>query len=92
VYASKHGREANSVPALSQLQGGSFIAEETITPWRFRLARNWWAACNLYNWHPLYLLGLLLMIISMFAKENDKKTCKSCGFNFISEANPNAKS
>jgi hypothetical protein len=41
---------------------------------------------------PFIILGLLLMIISMFAKENDKKTCKSCGFNFISEANPNAKS
>jgi hypothetical protein len=41
---------------------------------------------------PFIILGLLLMIISMFAKENGKKTCKSCGFNFSSDAAPNVKS
>jgi hypothetical protein len=41
---------------------------------------------------PFIFLGLALMVVSLFAKEDGKKTCKSCGFNFISDAAPNAKS
>ena len=41
---------------------------------------------------PFIFLGLVLMIMSLIAKEDGKKTCKSCGFNFISDAAPNARS
>jgi len=41
---------------------------------------------------PFIVLGILLMIMSLFAKEDGKKTCKSCGFSFISDATPKAKS
>jgi len=41
---------------------------------------------------PFIILGPVLMIMSLFAKEDGKKICKSCGFTFISDAAPNAKS
>jgi hypothetical protein len=35
---------------------------------------------------PFIILGPVLMVMSLIAKEDGKKTCKSCGYTFISDA------
>ena len=36
---------------------------------------------------PFIILGPVFMFISLFAKEDGKKTCKSCGYTFFSDVN-----